>query len=48
MVDYLVSQGIEASRLESVGLGESEPVASNETKEGRYKNRRVEFEVIGK
>jgi len=48
VVDYLVSQGIEAGRLEPMGFGESEPVASNETKEGRYKNRRVEFEVIGK
>ena len=48
VVEYLVSQGIEPSRMEPAGYGESEPVASNETEEGRYKNRRVEFEVIGK
>jgi OOP family OmpA-OmpF porin len=45
---YLTSQGIASSRMEPVGLGESEPVASNGTEDGRYKNRRVEFEVIGK
>jgi OOP family OmpA-OmpF porin len=48
VVNYLVGQGIEASRLEPVGYGESEPVASNATKEGRYRNRRVELEVISR
>jgi len=43
--DYLVSQGIEASRLSSEGYGESKPIASNKTKEGRAQNRRVEFKV---
>ena len=48
VVNYLVDQGIDLSRLEPVGYGESNPVASNDTPEGRYKNRRVEFEVISK
>jgi OmpA-OmpF porin, OOP family len=44
---YLVSKGIEANRIYTEGKGESQPVASNKTKEGRAKNRRVEIEVVG-
>jgi OOP family OmpA-OmpF porin len=44
---YLVSKGIEANRIYTEGKGESQPVASNKTAEGRQKNRRVEIEVIG-
>jgi OOP family OmpA-OmpF porin len=40
---YLVSQGANASRIESVGYGESQPIATNSTDAGRQKNRRVEF-----
>jgi len=40
---WLVNRGIAASRLESVGKGESEPMASNDTAESRAMNRRVEF-----
>jgi OOP family OmpA-OmpF porin len=43
---YLVSKGIAASRIEAKGLGESAPVASNDTAEGRAQNRRVELKVI--
>jgi OOP family OmpA-OmpF porin len=43
---YLINGGIDAGRLESKGYGESQPVASNATKEGREQNRRVELEVI--
>ncbi|MCG9703103.1 OmpA family protein [Vibrio natriegens] len=42
VADYLAQQGIDASRLTVIGLGENSPVASNETKEGRAQNRRVE------
>ncbi len=43
---YLVSQGLPADRIRSEGKGESEPVASNETDEGRARNRRVEITVV--
>lgn len=39
---YLVSQGVAASRLTTAGLGESSPIASNDTDTGRQQNRRVE------
>ena len=39
--DYLTSRGVDPARLRSVGLGEANPVASNETAEGRQLNRRV-------
>jgi len=44
---YLVSQGIEANRVYTEGKGEKQPVASNQTRDGRAKNRRVEIEVVG-
>lgn len=44
---YLVDAGIDAARLETRGAGPDEPVASNKTKDGRAKNRRIEFELIG-
>jgi len=43
---YLVSHGIDASRLSSKGYGESQPIASNTTTEGQTKNRRVELRVL--
>lgn len=43
---YLASQGVPSSRFTVVGYGESQPVASNETEEGRQKNRRVDVAII--
>jgi OOP family OmpA-OmpF porin len=43
VVDALVERGIDASRLSARGSGESQPVASNETSDGRAQNRRVEL-----
>jgi OOP family OmpA-OmpF porin len=40
---YLVAQGANPSRIEAVGYGESQPIATNGTAAGRQKNRRVEF-----
>ena len=45
-MDYVVSKGIAADRLESVGFGEKEPIATNDTKEGRQRNRRVEVHKL--
>jgi len=42
---YMVSQGLPANKITTVGKGESQPVASNDTAEGRAKNRRVDIEV---
>jgi OOP family OmpA-OmpF porin len=42
VVNYLVSQGVAADRLTMKGYGETRPIASNETREGREQNRRVE------
>jgi len=46
VVDYLMSQGIESYRLSAHGYGESKPIDSNDTEEGRANNRRVEFTVL--
>lgn len=46
VVDYLISKGIDPARLEARGYGESKPVETNETEEGRAINRRVEFTVL--
>lgn len=42
---YLMDQGISGARMTSIGFGESQPVADNETDEGRQKNRRVELKI---
>ncbi len=44
---YLVTKGISAAKITILGKGESQPVATNKTKEGRQKNRRVDIEFKG-
>src|SRR3954454_11260684 len=43
---YLVSMGIPSERIRTAGRGESEPIASNETEDGRQHNRRVEIAIF--
>ncbi|RED96603.1 OmpA family protein [Marinoscillum furvescens] len=45
VVSYLASRKVAAQRLKAVGYGEANPVAENETDEGRQRNRRVEFTI---
>lgn len=46
VVDYLISKGITSSRLEYKGYAYLQPIATNDTEEGRQQNRRVEFKVL--
>ncbi len=46
--DYLIEQGIDSMRITFEGKGETMPLKSNDTEEGRMKNRRVEFQIIGR
>lgn len=48
VADYLASQGIDKSRLDAQGFGDSKPVAPNLTARGRELNRRVEFFIVEK
>ncbi|CAM3983458.1 MULTISPECIES: OmpA family protein [Flavobacterium] len=43
---YLASKGLVNARFVTVGMGEVEPIADNETEAGRSKNRRVEFAIV--
>ncbi len=47
VVDYLIRKGIGKERLIAKGYADSQPIASNDTEEGRAKNRRTEFKVLG-
>lgn len=46
VANYLTTQGVAASRIRSQGYGETMPVASNDTTEGRARNRRVEIKIV--
>jgi outer membrane protein OmpA-like peptidoglycan-associated protein len=47
VMDYLIEKGISKDRLSYKGYGETKPIASNDTDEGRAQNRRTEVKVIG-
>ena len=44
--DYLVSKGVASGNLEAKGFGEDMPIATNNTRSGRSKNRRVEVKLM--
>ena len=48
VLHYLSGKSVAESRLAAIGYGEYKPVASNDTKEGRQKNRRVEIVILPK
>jgi len=43
--DYLKRAGVGAERMTAVGYGKTRPIASNDSEEGRARNRRIEFDV---
>jgi OmpA-OmpF porin, OOP family len=45
VVDYLVKAGLPASRFTAVGYGSMQPIAGNDTDDGKAQNRRIEFLV---
>ena len=47
VLQYMISQGIPASQLTARGYGPTQPIASNDTAEGRARNRRIEFQLTG-
>jgi outer membrane protein OmpA-like peptidoglycan-associated protein len=47
VVTYLITHGIAKERLRAKGYGETKPIDTNETPEGRQMNRRTEFEITG-
>lgn len=44
--NYLVNAGVDRARMSYAGYGETNPLATNDTAEGRARNRRVEFELV--
>jgi chemotaxis protein MotB len=46
VIDFLIKNGFPPEKLSAYGYGEFKPVASNETEEGRAKNRRIEIIVL--
>lgn len=46
VVAYLTSKGVKPEQMKAMGYGETQPIASNETQEGRLQNRRVMFTVL--
>lgn len=48
VMEYLIEKGIAEERLTATGMGETAPISSNDTDEGRAQNRRVEFTIVAK
>jgi len=48
VLTYLTSTGIQEEKLTAIGFGDTQPIADNDTKEGRALNRRIEFAVSRK
>ena len=46
VADYLSSHGVQSARIGTRGFGETQPISSNETEEGRAANRRVEIKIV--
>jgi outer membrane protein OmpA-like peptidoglycan-associated protein len=46
VADYLTMRGVQSARLGTRGFGESQPIASNDTEEGKAANRRVEIKLV--
>ena len=44
---YLTSKGLDANRFTTKGYGQEKPIADNSTEEGKQRNRRIEFQVLG-
>jgi chemotaxis protein MotB len=47
VMEYIISQGVNPSLISAQGFGESNPVATNDTPQGRAQNRRVELSLVG-
>lgn len=46
VTDFLSAKGVDGNTMTSKGYGETTPIATNDTKEGRWKNRRIGFKVL--
>ncbi|HUD89849.1 MAG TPA: OmpA family protein [Xanthobacteraceae bacterium] len=46
VLDFLVQRGVRPERITAIGYGDTRPIASNATDEGRARNRRIEFRVV--
>ena len=47
MVDYLLRKGVDKNLISAQGMGDTNPLASNSTPEGRAQNRRIEVTLVG-
>ena len=44
--NWKISSNLNKARLQTIGFGETQPVASNDTENGRHQNRRVDLQII--